>query len=353
MARLSDLAQVCGGRLEGDDIEVVGVAPLDSAKPDQLSFLSDAGYLVQAAASRAGALVWPSKVSARPDPRPVILHPNPPLAIARILAHLHPEPAWLPGIAPQAVVDPSAKIDPSAHIEALAWIGPGVVVGAGSVIGPGVVLEAGVKVGGDCRLWGNVVVRHGCILGDRVIVQPGAVIGSDGFGYARDGVRQVLIPQVGRVILEDEVEVGAGTAIDRGALEDTVVKQGTKIDNLVQVGHNCIVGPHATICGQAGLAGSSIVGANVTLAAQSGVAGHLEIGAGVVVAARGGVTKSIEQPGYYAGFPAQPVAEWRKEVAAQRRIPELRSALRTLSQRVAALEQEFHELEHAETNNGD
>ncbi|HTX52216.1 MAG TPA: UDP-3-O-(3-hydroxymyristoyl)glucosamine N-acyltransferase [Candidatus Baltobacteraceae bacterium] len=335
--RLGDLAEQIGCRLEGDGSqEIRRVRPLEFAGPDDLSFVTDAAALGRAAASRAGALILPEKAPAAD--RPCLRTPNPYLAFARALALLEPVPRPTPGIDSSAVVHPSARVDPSSSI------GPLCVIGAQAEVGPDTVLDAQVYVGADCRVgrgcrvYPQVTVREGTCIGNGVIIHSGAVIGADGFGYAKDGARYVKIPQVGRVVIEDEVEIGANTTIDRATMGETRIGRGSKIDNLVQLAHNVRVGPDSVILAQVGVAGSTQIGARVTLAGQVGIVDHVLLGDDVIVGSQAGVTKDIPAGSVVLGSPAVPHREFKRQLAAAARLPEYAKALRAIEARLADLE---------------
>jgi UDP-3-O-[3-hydroxymyristoyl] glucosamine N-acyltransferase len=331
------LAERVGCRLEGDGaIEIDAVRGLEEAGARDLSFVAHERYLPRLQASAAGAVIlaegWPAV------DRPALRTPNPILAFARALALLHPPPAPAPGIHPTAVVGPDARVAPDASVGPLTVLGPGAEIGPGTVLDAHVSVGAGVRIGRDCRIFAQVVLRDGVVVGDRVIVHSGTVIGADGFGYARDGQRHVKIPQIGRVVIEDDVEIGANVAIDRATLGETRIGRGTKIDNLVQIAHNVSVGSDAVIVAQVGIAGSSRIGSRVTLAGQVGVVDHVEIGDDVIVGAQAGVTKDIPSGSVVLGSPAIPHGEFKRQLAATARLPELRKLLRGLEERLAALE---------------
>jgi len=334
--RLGEMAERLGCRLEGDgERDVLGVGALEDAGPTDVTFVTDARHLPRLHASRAGAVILPDSL---PADRPALRTGNPYLALARALAMFHPSEACPAGIHPTAVVSSDACVDPTA------WVGPLCVVASRSAIGARTVLDAlvfvgaDVRVGCDCRVFPQVTLRERTRLADRVIVHSGAVIGADGFGYARDGARCVKIPQIGRVVLEDDVEIGANVAIDRATLGATRIGRGTKIDNLVQIAHNVQVGEDTVIAGQSGIAGSSQVGSRVTIAAQVGVVDHVRIGDNVVVGGQAGVTKEIPPGSIVLGSPAVPHLEFKRQLAATARLPQLGKALRTLEERLRALE---------------
>jgi UDP-3-O-[3-hydroxymyristoyl] glucosamine N-acyltransferase len=335
--RLADVAVRLGARLEGDGtFEVRGFRSLEEAGPADLSFVADPRQAARLATSRAGALILPEGIPA-PD-RPVLRTANPSLSLARALTLLYPVEARPAGIHATAVVAPEARVDDTASV------GPLCVVEAGAVIGPRTVLMAQVfvgrdaRLGADCRLYPQVVLREGTELGDRVTLQSGAVLGADGFGYARDGRRYEKIPQVGRVVIEDDVEIGANACVDRATLGETRIGRGSKIDNLVQLAHNVRVGEDTIIVALVGVSGSARIGSRVTLAGQVGVANHVRIGDDVIVGAQAGVTKEIPEGSIYLGSPAIPHGEFKRQLATMAVLPAMRKALKALESRLASLE---------------
>lgn len=334
---LGDLAERLGAELVGDATVVVhGAAALDAAGPGQLSFLHNPKYRMLLEATRASAVIVGPKD--RVAGKNLLVAANPYLVFARALTLLHPPEHPRRGVEPGAHVHPTARLGPGVTALGGAAVEEGAEVGDGTVLYPGAYVGRGARVGRDCVLYPNVVVREGCVLGDRVILQPGAVIGSDGFGYARDGARQVKIPQVGVVVLEDDVEVGAGTTIDRAALGETRIGRGTKIDNLVQVGHNVVVGEDCLLVAQSGVAGSTRLGNRVILAAQAGIVGHLCVGDGAIVGGQAGVHSDLPAGTVVSGSPAFDHREWLKAQPVVRRLPELRSRVRELERRLREIE---------------
>ena len=335
--RLDELARQLSLELVGDGaLEVRRVVGIEKAGPGDLSFVGNPRYAALAAVSRATALIVAPGVLT-PAARLVCSHPY--LAYARALALLHPRPLPAPGVHPSAQVDPQAQLGPGVHLGPLAVVGAGARVGARSVLHAQVVLYPGAVVGEDCLLHSAVQVREGCRLGDRVIVQNGAVIGADGFGFARDEQgRYHKIPQVGVVVVEDDVEIGALTAIDRSATAETRIGRGTKLDNLVQIGHSVQVGQDTVMAAQVGVAGSTRIGSGVMLGGQVGIAGHIEVGDGVVAVGQTGITGSLEPGRQVAGCPAVEVRAWRRVSAATPRLPELLRRVRELERRLADLE---------------
>ena len=333
---LAQLAQVLGATLEGDPRRLVrGVAPLETAGPDQVSFLTHARYVDAAKASRAGAFVAGADAVALPAP--VLRVRAPQQALVDLLNLFHPPAAVVPGIHPTAVVGADARIDASASIGAHAVIEAGARIGARVRMAPLVYIGTGVEVGDDCALGTHVALLDGVRLGRRVVIHPGAVIGADGFGFAFDGAQHRKIPQTGGVLIEDDVEIGANTTIDRATFGDTIVRRGTKIDNLVQIGHNVDIGEHSILVSQVGVSGSSRLGRGVVLAGQVGVADHVTIGDGALVGAQGGVPSSLAAGGKYLGTPARPMLEAKRIMAAETRLPELLRRVRALEQALEAL----------------
>jgi UDP-3-O-[3-hydroxymyristoyl] glucosamine N-acyltransferase len=332
--KLAELARELDAELRGDGgVEIKGVAGIEQAGPGDLTFLANPRYAAHLRTTRAAAVVLaPGQEAGRV---PCLLSENPYLAFARAVALLRPPLRPVPGVHPSAQVHPSAVLGPEVHVGALAVLGPGVRVGARSALHPHVVLYEGVELGEDCVLHSGVQVRERCRLGNRVVVQNGAVVGGDGFGFARDrDGRYHKFPQVGVVVIEDDVEIGALTAIDRAALGETRIGRGTKIDNLVQVGHSVTIGEDAVLAGQVGVAGSSRIGSRVTLAGQVGVAGHLTIGDGVVATAQTGIPGSVDPGTVVSGYPAIENRAWLRSSAVFARLPELQKRLRELERKV-------------------
>jgi UDP-3-O-[3-hydroxymyristoyl] glucosamine N-acyltransferase len=343
---LAELAALVGGAVSGDgQLRVAGVAPLEEAGPDQLSFFANRKYRAAFEASRAGAVVV-EPGEAVPPGRTVLQVAGAYLAFARISTLFNPPAPAVPGVSPQAAVHPEARVDPSAQIGPLVSVGRGAVVGARSILHPGVQLGEEARVGADCLLYQNVVVRERCVLGDRVILQPGCVIGSDGFGYALDmagegrGPRHFKVPQAGIVVVEDEVEIGASSCVDRATLGVTRVCRGAKIDNLVQVAHNVVVGPLCILASQVGISGSTRLGMGVVAWGQAGLVGHLTIGDRANIAAQAGVAHDLEPGERVAGSPAKNDVQWARNSAVFDRLTEMRRELKALQKQVEQLTQE-------------
>lgn len=334
---LGQLARALGAALEGDAERVVtGVAPLETAGPAEISFVTEARYLPLARSSRAGAFLVPSDL--RELPGPLLRTPSPHLALVALLKLFHPAAPLVPGTHPSALVAPGSRVHPDASVGAFAVIQRDAVVGARARIFPFVYVGEGAEIGEDSTVYPQAVIREGVRLGRRVIVHPGAVLGADGFGYAFDGDAHQKIPQVGGVLIEDDVEIGANVTIDRATLGQTVVGRGTKIDNLVQVGHNVEIGEHAILVAQSGISGSCRVGRRVVLGGQVGIADHVRIGDGVMLGAQSGVPGDIRAAGPYLGTPARPLVEARRLYAAMPRLPDLLRKVRALERRVRELE---------------
>ncbi|MEX2220932.1 MAG: UDP-3-O-(3-hydroxymyristoyl)glucosamine N-acyltransferase [Candidatus Rokuibacteriota bacterium] len=335
---LGRLADALGASLLGDATRVVtGVAPLETAGPDHVSFLTDKKYLRQAAASRAGAFLVARDVTGLSGALLQVDHPQ--QALIALLDLFHPEVPIPPGVHPAACVAEGARIDRAASVGALAVVEAGAVVGPRSRVGALSFVGARAVLGEDVRLHPRVVVREDVRIGNRVIVHSGAVLGADGFGYAFDGRAHRKIPQVGALRIEDDVEIGANTAIDRATLGETVVRRGTKIDNLVQIGHNCDVGEDVILVAQVGIAGSSRIGNRAMLAGQVGVADHVTIGAGAILTAQSGVPSDVPAGEIWGGYPSRPVADTRRIWAGESQLPELIRRVRALEKRVRELEE--------------
>ncbi len=335
---LGRLADALGASLQGDPGRVVtGVAPLDVAGPQQISFLTDPKYLKQAQVSRAGALLVSRDVAGLAGP--LLRVDRPQHALIVLLGLFHPEPSPEPGVHPTACVAREARIDASASVGPLAVVEEEAVVGPRSHVGALSFVGRRAVLGEDVRLHPRVVVREGVRIGNRVIVHSGAVLGADGFGYAFDGRTHLKIPQVGGLRIDDDVEVGANTAIDRATLGETIVRRGTKIDNLVQIGHNCDVGEDVILVSQVGIAGSSRVGNRAMLAGQVGVADHVTIGAGAILTAKSGVPNDVPAGEVWSGIPSRPTSEQKRIWAGESQLPELIKRVRALEKRLRELEE--------------
>ena len=337
--KLTDLAERLGCRLEGDgDVEITGVTGIESAGPSDLTFFANRKYAPQLRATRAGAVILGENAEAAPCA--MLRTGNPYLAFARAVALFAPPWKPAPGIHPLAFVAANAAVAADASIAPFAVIGERVRIGARSIVQPHAVVARDAQVGDDCLIHAGASIRERVIIGNRVIVQDGAVIGSDGFGFARatDGTHH-KIPQVGGVVIEDDVEIGANTTIDRPAVGETRIAAGAKIDNLVQIAHGVTIGARSLLAAQVGIAGSTTLEESVTLAGQVGVAGHLTVGKGVIATAQTGVPNSVPAGAFISGYPAIDNREWLKASAVFRKLPELRKTIADLARRIAELEQ--------------
>jgi UDP-3-O-[3-hydroxymyristoyl] glucosamine N-acyltransferase len=328
---LRQLAERCGAELAGDgDVVIDRVATLDSAGEGAIAFLSNPKYRGRLAGTRASAvIVAPGDAQATALPK--LVTANPYAAYARVAAILHPPRAPSPGVHPTAVVAGTARVAATAAIGAHAVIGERTHVGERAAVGAGTVIGEDCTVGDDCLLYPRVVVYPRSAIGPRTIVHSGAVIGADGFGMAEQDGRWLKIPQLGRVVVGADVEIGANTTIDRGAIGDTVIDDDVKLDNQIQVGHNCHIGAHTAIAGCVGIAGSTTIGRNCKIGGAAMISGHLEIADGTVISASTGVFESLPSPGVYTGsFPALPHREWKRVAAAARRLRSILERLRAL-----------------------
>jgi len=350
MARpLTEIAKVLNGRILGDEhLLIEGIAPIETAKAGEMSFVADRKNEKKAASSGASVLIVRETLPGLETTFLVV--GNPYFAFAKAMALFHPPPVFLPGIDASAVVAEGLEIGEGASIGPLAVIEAGVRIGAGARVGAGVFVGEGSTIGADTLIHPNVTIREGVRIGARVIVHSGTVIGSDGFGFAPEKGSYHKIPQVGGVIVEDDVELGANVAIDRGTLGDTVIGRGTKVDNLVQIGHNVVIGNDTILVAQVGISGSVRIGHHVTLAGQVGVAGHLSIGDHVVLGGKSGVTKDIPSGSGLTGFPPIPHKSWLKAQAVFRHLPEMKSQVKELTDKVKQLEKEVSVLKNREAS---
>ncbi len=340
MKTAAELAALVGGRLDGDaGTQINGVSGLEQATAGHASFYGNKKYKQQLADTKAGVVFVPDDAPARTGGTYIYVA-NPHLAFARTAQAFHPPKQHVAGISPKANVHAAAKIDASATVMDFVTVSAGAEIGAGAVLYPGVFIGEHARIGAGTVLSANVSVMDGCLVGARCLVHPSAVIGADGFGFALDMSvpAHVKIPQAGIVRVEDDVEIGASSCIDRATTGETVVGRGTKIDNLVQVGHNSTIGPLSILCAQVGLSGTTELGQGVVLAGQVGVAGHLRIGDLAKVGAQAGVMTEVADGATFLGTPAMPSREFLRMTAVQMKLPELQKQLRELEKRLAALE---------------
>jgi UDP-3-O-[3-hydroxymyristoyl] glucosamine N-acyltransferase len=330
---LAQIAARFGGCVLGDAGRAYGeIATLERADSNQISFLSNSKYRSQLASTKAGAVILGEADKDATD-LPRIVTTNPYAYFARVSALMNPYPAATAGVHPSAVVHEGARIDPAASIAATAVIGKGAAIGKGAVIGEGCIVGDDAVIGDETRMYPRVVVYHGCLIGDRVVVHSGAVIGADGFGFAMDEGKWIKVPQIGRVVIGNDVEIGANTTIDRGALDDTVIEEGVKLDNQIQIAHNVRIGAHTAIAGCVGIAGSTVIGKRCQIGGSAGILGHLRIADDVVIASFTLIGKSIHEAGSYAGvFPFSKTEDWRKNAVHMRHLDEMAKRIKMLEQ---------------------
>lgn len=337
---LADIAARLGAELRGDGAHVItGLHTLSAAGPQQLAFLSNPLYRSALATTRAGAVLL------RPEDAAdfagnALLVPHPYVAYAQLAAVFDRTPRLPAGVHASAVVSASARIDASAAIGPRAVVGDDVVVGPGSIIEAGAVVQARAQIGRDCRIRANAVIYHDCVLGDRVNIHSGAIIGGDGFGFANDRGRWHKIAQIGRVVIHNDVDIGANTTVDRGALDDTVIHEGVIIDNQVQIAHNVVIGAHTAIAACCGISGSTRIGAHCVLAGGVGLVGHIEIADKVQITGMTMVTKSITAAGSYSsGTAFEPSERWKKTAVRVKQLDDMARRLRQMEAELALLRQ--------------
>ncbi|HDL18702.1 MAG TPA: UDP-3-O-(3-hydroxymyristoyl)glucosamine N-acyltransferase [Bacteroidetes bacterium] len=338
--KLSEIADLVSGTLRGDGgIEISGIAPLETAGDGDVSFLANPRYQSQLKTTQAAALLLPE--GEWPVEQPVIICKNPYFGFALLMQHFHQI------VQKQAaVIHPAAQIADDVQFGANPSIGAFVVIGSGVRLGdnvtvfPGCYIGKNCKTGNDVTLYSHVMLREEVEIGDRVIIHSGSVLGSDGFGFAQEKGVYHKIPQIGRVVIEDDVEIGANCCIDRATLGETRIHRGTKLDNLIQIAHNVKIGEHSVIAGQTGISGSTQVGHHAMFGGQVGIIGHITIGDYVICGAQAGVTKSIPDKGFVSGYPARPHKEHLKIEAAAKKLPEMLRRLHRLEEKIARLEKQ-------------
>lgn len=335
--RLDEIVARLGGALEGDGSIVVSqVATLASGQAGQIAFLANPKYRQQLQSTSASAVIVPPKF-AGDTTLPRIVHPNSYAYYARVVQLLNPAEARPRGVHPSAVVH--SVVPPSVSVGENVVLGKDVALGENVTLYPGCVVGDGVSIGDDSVLYPNVVIYRACKIGKRAIVQAGAVIGSDGFGFAKEGDSWVKIPQIGRVVIGDDVEIGANTSIDRGALDDTIIGDGVKLDNQIQIAHNVVIGQHTAMAGCVGVAGSTRIGQRCTIGGAGMIVGHLDLADDVHVSAGTMVTKSLRQPGQYTSiFPLESHAEWLQNAAQIKRLAKLAERVSELEEKLELME---------------
>jgi len=336
--KLGEIARLVGGELHGDpDVEIRGVAPLDRARAGDLSFLSNPKYRSLLSRTNASALLLPK--GTWDISLPVVLCDNPYMAFALVMRQFYKLVHRLAeGIHPSAIIDPEAELGENVAVGAYVVVERGVKIGARTQIFPHCYIGENTQIGEDTVIYPNVTIREDSQIGNRVIVHPGAVIGSDGFGFAQEKGVYHKIPQSGRVVIEDDVEIGANTCVDRATLGETRIRKGVKLDNLIQVAHNVEIGEHTVIAAQTGISGSSKIGHHAMFGGQAGISGHLKLGNFVIVGAQAGVTKNVPDGTFVSGYPARPHKESLRVEAALMKLPELIRRVRQLEKQLAELE---------------
>ncbi len=334
---LREIADLVSGEIDPEHAAIIiqGPASLPEAGPGDIAFFGNAKYLPALRATQATAVLVPPPFQESIGPARITVA-DPALAFAKVLAHFAPEPIAYPaGVHPTAIIAATARIDPTAHIGAGVIVEEGAAIGARTVVAAGSFIGHHVTIGADAFLHPRTTVNHRCRLGDRVHLQSGAVIGSDGFGYELKDGRHVRIPQTGIVQLDDDVEIGANTTIDRARFGRTWIQEGTKVDNLVQIAHNVRVGAHGIICSQVGISGSTRVGDHVTLAGQAGLVGHIEIGDQAIVAAQTGLSRNLKAGEIVCGSPAREIQTWKEQAAQVNRLGKLYARVKKLEESAA------------------
>jgi UDP-3-O-[3-hydroxymyristoyl] glucosamine N-acyltransferase len=339
---VKEIAEILNCPFKGDGNTIItGVAIIEKASGQDIVFASGKKHLDALKRSKAGAAILPPCEEA--FDLPVIICENPYLSFAEAISLFHHYSYPLPGIHPQAFVSPSAKIGKDVSIGAFSYIGEDAEIGTGSIIFPLVSIYPGVKIGSKTVVHSHVSIRENTVIGNRVIIHNGVVLGADGFGYTRDkDGNHIKIPQIGKVIIEDDVEIGANSAVDRAGLEETRICKGTKVDNLVQIAHNVTIGPGSIIAGQAGIAGSSKLGKNVILGGQVGISDHVNVGDNAIMAAKSGITKDIPEGSFISGSPHLDIMEWRKAWASIPHLHQLLKDFRKLKKQVEELSNKIY-----------
>ncbi len=344
--RLGDLADFVGGRILGDpEVMISGVASVETAHRQEITFAISEKFLAEALSCAAACVIVPPNFAETEGEKNLLLVDNPRFAFSKIATLFAPPMRLAPGIHPSAVIASGASLGREVAVGANAVVDEGAALGDGAVLFPGVYVGKNARVGAGTILHANVTVEHDVEIGAHCLVHAGTVVGSDGFGFVENGGKHYKIPQIGTVVVEDNVEIGSNCAIDRAATQATIIRSGTKIDNLVQIAHNVVIGHDCLIIAQVGISGSVTVGDNVTLAGQVGVAGHLEIGPRTVVAAKSGVTKSIPGGIHVSGFPAKPHVDEKKIMISLPRLPDLIRKVTLLTNAIQRLARRIDKIE--------
>jgi UDP-3-O-[3-hydroxymyristoyl] glucosamine N-acyltransferase len=336
---LVQIAEKIGGKLFGDsNIEIKNVAQINNATAKQITFCANPKYKEALENTKASAVIIDQKTDIIPK-IPYIMVMDAYYGFLQTFLLFNPIEKLLDsGIHSTAVIHKTANLEKNISIGGNVWIGPGVTIGNGTQIFPNCVILNRTQIGTDCTLYPSVTVRENCVIGNRVIIHNGAVVGSDGFGFAPYEGKYHKIPQVGRVVIEDNVEIGANTTIDRATMGETVIKQGVKLDNLIHIAHNCVIGENTVIAAQTGISGSTTIGKKVVIAGQVGTVGHINIGDKVQIGAQSGVSKSIPEGEIYFGYPARPIMKSKRIEAVINNLPELMKRIRNLEKKIEELQ---------------
>jgi UDP-3-O-[3-hydroxymyristoyl] glucosamine N-acyltransferase len=336
--KLKELAEWVGGTVIGDgDVEISGVAAIEEARPGEITFITNPKYLSKLSETKASAVIASPNVTK--GDKPLLSIANPYLAFAKILS-LYTQKAYQPrGIDPKAWISPTAQTGKEVTLYPFVYVGDRCSIGDRATLYPGVWVGDDSSIGVESILYANVSIYPGTIIGKRVILHSGVVVGSDGFGYVKDGKKNVKVPQVGHVEIEDDVEIGANTTVDRATLGKTVIHRGVKIDNLVQVAHNVVIGEDSIVVAQVGISGSTKIGSNVTLGGQVGLTGHITIGDNVMVGAQSGVYLDLAPNAAYTGTPAMPHREFLRVISVFQKLPEMKKTLTEIENRLKKIEE--------------
>ncbi len=338
MTKLKELAEWVGGSVVGDgEVEIVGVAPIEEAQPGEITFIANPKYRSKLTETHASAVIVGNDITEAG--KSLLRTANPYLAFGKILTLYSQTPHQPQGVDPRASISATARVGNEVTIHPFVHIGDRSLIGDRVILHPGVTVAEDCSIGDDSILYPRVSLYRRTVIGRRVILHAGVVVGSDGFGYAKDGKKNIKVPQVGNVEIEDDVEIGANTTIDRGTLGKTIIRKGVKIDNLVQIAHNVIIGEDSLIVAQVGISGSAKIGSNVTLAGQVGLAGHLSIGDNVMIGAQSGVPSDLPPNGAYTGSPAIPHRDYLRMAMSLPKVPEMRKMLNDLEKRLSKIEE--------------
>ena len=336
---LADIAAIVNGNLTGDGHTlIVGVGSLDTAREGEITFIDKPELLSVADTSPAAAFIAPS--NAPRGRKPMILTEDPRLAFSKVLEIFAPKPRVYPGVHPLAVVGENVKLGEGVSVGAHAYVGNGTILGDRAIVHPMAYVGDNVTLGADTTVWPQAFVGDRCTFGERVVVHPGASVGGDGFGYVQENGKHRKIPQIGTVILGDDVEIGANSTVDRATLGATRIGRGTKVDDHVHIAHNVVVGEDCLLCGQVGISGSATVGDRVIMAGQVGVNDHITIGSDIIIGGQAGVFSDLPEPGYYSGYPAKPHNHSLRVLAATQKLPDMAKRLKSVERLLEELQSE-------------